>query len=58
MVPHEMPFLTAAQVPPVPVQAWQAPHELTVQQKPSVHLPELHSLPEAQDVPLVLPDAH
>jgi len=43
-------FLTATQVPPVPVQAWQGP-QACVQQKLSVQLPEAQSPAARQAMP-------
>ena len=43
-------FLTATQVPPVPVQAWQDP-QVCVQQKPSVQLAEAQSPATVQAMP-------
>jgi hypothetical protein len=41
-------FLTATQVPPVPVQAWQVPHDGMPQQNPSTQALLVHSaLPPA-----------
>jgi len=49
--------VTLAQVPVVPpvlalVQAWQVPVQAELQQTPSAHLPDWHSVPAAQAVPL------
>jgi hypothetical protein len=38
------PLVTATQVPPVPVQAWQVPHDDVPQQCPSTQAPVLHRL--------------
>ncbi len=44
-------FLMATQVPPAPVQDWQAPHDADAQQKLSTHAP-LHSEASLQALPL------
>jgi hypothetical protein len=50
-------FLMATQVPPAPVQAWQAPHDAEPQQKLSTHAP-LHSAASVQGLPLAFFGMH
>jgi hypothetical protein len=47
-------LVTGTQVPPPPVQAWQVPQALTVQQRPSTQLPVVQSVPAAQLLPGVV----
>jgi hypothetical protein len=44
-------LITATQVPPPPVQAWQAPQDEAVQHLPSTQLPVAHSPGPLQSVP-------
>jgi hypothetical protein len=44
-------LLTAVHVPPVPLQAWQEPHDATLQQTPSTHAPLVHSAAAAHATP-------
>jgi hypothetical protein len=43
--------VTATQIPPPPVQAWQAPHVALVQHLPSTQFPVAQSVPELQSLP-------
>lgn len=45
--------VTLAQVPPPAVQAWQAPHEGTLQQNPSTHAPLAQSAAAVHACPLL-----
>jgi len=44
-------LVTATQVPPPPVQAWQEPQAVAVQQRPSTQLPVVQSLPSVHVLP-------
>jgi hypothetical protein len=53
--PQLVPDATGAQTPvPVTLQAAQVPHELLVQQTPSVHMPLKQSVPAPQVAPFAL----
>jgi hypothetical protein len=49
--PSSSRFVTATQIPPPPVQAWQAPHVALVQHLPSTQFPVAQSVPELQSLP-------
>jgi hypothetical protein len=51
-------FVIATQAPAVAVQAWQAPHDATLQQTPSTHAPLVHSVAPAQVAPLPFLGTH
>ena len=51
-------FVIATQVPPVPEQAWHAPHDATPQQTPSTHAPLVHSVAPPHAVPLPFLGTH
>jgi hypothetical protein len=51
-------FVIATQVPPVPVQAWQAPHDATLQQTPSTHAALVHSAAAPHAVPFPFLGTH
>jgi len=44
-------LMTATQIPPPPVQAWQGPQEEVVQHFPSTQFPVAHSPPLVQSLP-------